>query len=98
MPIIAYRAKQSTDTAGTGTLVLNGASSNARSFQAAFGAATRRIQYCISWQTGFEIGLGDFDGGSPGSLTRATILASSNSGGLVALPAGTKDVFSVVDP
>jgi microcystin-dependent protein len=98
MPIIAYRAKQSTDTAGTGTLVLNGASSNARSFQGAFGAATRRIQYCISWQTGFEIGLGDFDGGSPGSLTRATILASSNSGGLVALPAGTKDVFSVVDP
>jgi len=98
MPIIAYRAKQSTDTAGTGTLVLNGASSNGRSFQAAFGAATRRIQYCISWQTGFEIGLGDFDGGSPGSLTRATILASSNSGGLVALPAGTKDVFSVVDP
>ena len=98
MPIIAYRAKQSTDTAGTGTLVLNGASSNARSFQAAFGAAARRIQYCIQWSTGFEIGYGDFDGGSPGSLTRATILASSNSGGLVALPAGTKDVFSVVDP
>jgi len=98
MPIIAYRAKQSTDTAGTGTLVLNGASSNARSLQAAFGAATRRIQYCIQWSTGFEIGYGDFDGGSPGSLTRATILASSNSGGLVALPAGTKDVFSVVDP
>jgi microcystin-dependent protein len=61
-------------------------------------SVTRRIQYGISWQTGFEIGLGDFDGGSPGSLTRATILASSNSGGLVALPAGTKDVFSVVDP
>jgi microcystin-dependent protein len=98
MPIIAYRAKQSTDTAGTGTLVLSAAASNARSFQAAFGAAARRIQYCIQWSTGFEIGYGDFDGGSPGSLTRATILASSNSGGLVALPAGTKDVFSVVDP
>jgi microcystin-dependent protein len=98
MPIIAYRAKQSTDTAGTGTLVLSAAASNARSLQAAFGAAARRIQYCIQWSTGFEIGYGDFDGGSPGSLTRATILASSNSGGLVALPAGTKDVFSVVDP
>jgi len=98
MPIIAYRAKQSTDTAGTGTLVLSAAASNARSFQVAFGAAARRIQYCIQWSTGFEIGYGDFDGGSPGSLTRATILASSNSGGLVALPAGTKDVFSVVDP
>ena len=98
MPIIAYRAKQSSETAGTGTLVLSPAASNARSFQVAFGAAARRIQYCIQWSTGFEIGYGDFDGGSPGSLTRATILASSNAGGLVALPAGTKDVFSVVDP
>ncbi|MCA3335758.1 MAG: hypothetical protein INF55_13380, partial [Roseomonas sp.] len=58
MPIIAYRAKQSTDTAGTGTLVLSAAASNARSFQAAFGAAARRIQYCIQWSTGFEIGYG----------------------------------------
>jgi microcystin-dependent protein len=98
MPIIAYRAKQSSETAGTGTLVLSPAASNARSFQAAFGAAARRIQYCIQWSTGFEIGYGDFDGGSPGSLTRATILASSNAGGLVSLPAGTKDVFCVVDP
>ena len=98
MPIIAYRAKQSTETAGTGTLVLSPAASNARSFQAAFGAAARRIQYCIQWSTGFEIGYGDFDGGSPGALTRATILASSNAGGLVSLPAGTKDVFCVVDP
>ncbi|MCA3377154.1 MAG: tail fiber protein [Roseomonas sp.] len=54
--------------------------------------------YAISWSTGFEIGLGDFDGGSPGSLTRATVLASSNSGALVTLPAGTKDVFAVFDP
>jgi microcystin-dependent protein len=98
MPIIAYRAKQSSETAGTGTLVLSPAASNARSFQAAFGAGSRRIQYCIQWSTGFEIGYGDFDGGSPGALTRATILASSNAGGLVSLPAGTKDVFCVVDP
>ena len=98
MPIIAYRAKQSSETAGTGTLVLSPAASNARSFQATFGAASRRIQYCIQWSTGFEIGYGDFDGGSPGALTRATILASSNAGGLVSLPAGTKDVFCVVDP
>jgi microcystin-dependent protein len=98
MPIIAYRAKQSSETAGTGTLVLSPAASNARSFQVAFGAASRRIQYCIQWSTGFEIGYGDFDGGSPGSLTRVTILASSNAGGLVSLPAGTKDVFCVVDP
>jgi hypothetical protein len=54
--------------------------------------------YCISWATGFEIGLGDFDGGTPGNLTRATVLASSNAGALVALPGGTKDVFAVFDP
>ncbi len=98
MPIPAFRAKQSTDTSGTGTLVLNAAATNARSFNAAFGASARRIMYCISWATGFEIGYGDFDGGTPGSLTRATVLASSNAGSLVTLPAGTKDVFAVFDP
>jgi hypothetical protein len=98
MPIPAFRAKQSTDTDGTGTLVLNAAATNARSFNAAFGASARRIMYCISWSTGFEIGYGDFDGGTPGSLTRATVLASSNAGSLVTLPAGTKDVFAVFEP
>jgi hypothetical protein len=98
MPIPAFRAKQSTDTAGTGTLVLNAAATNARSFNAAFGASARRIMYCISWSTGFEIGYGDFDGSTPGSLTRATVLASSNAGSLVTLSAGTKDVFAVFEP
>jgi hypothetical protein len=98
MPLPAYRAKQSTDTAGTGTIVLNAAASNARSFAAAFGASSRRVMYAISWSTGYEIGLGDFNGGTPGSLTRATVLLSSNSNALVSLPAGTKDVFAVFEP
>jgi hypothetical protein len=98
MPIPAYRAKQSTNTTGTGTIVLNAADTNARNFSAAYGASSRRVMYAISWATGFEIGLGDFDGGAPGNLTRATVLASSNAGALVTLPAGTKDVFAVFDP
>jgi hypothetical protein len=98
MPIPAYRAKQSTNTTGTGTIVLAAAETNARNFSAAYGASSRRIMYAISWSTGFEIGLGDFDGGTPGNLTRATVLASSNAGALVTLPAGTKDVFAVFDP
>lgn len=98
MPILPYRAKQSTNTTGTGTIVLNAADTNARNFSAAYGASSRRILYAISWSTGFEIGLGDFDGGTPGNLTRATVLASSNAGALVTLPAGTKDVFAVFDP
>jgi hypothetical protein len=98
MPIPAYRAKQSTNTTGTGTIVLAAAETNARNFSAAYGASSRRIMYAISWANGFEIGLGDFDGGTPGNLTRATVLASSNAGALVTLPAGTKDVFAVFDP
>jgi hypothetical protein len=98
MPIPAYRAKQSTNTTGTATVVLNAAETNARNFSAAYGASSRRILYMIQWATGFELGLGDFDGGTPGSLTRATVLASSNAGALVTLPAGTKDVFAVFDP
>jgi hypothetical protein len=98
MPIPAYRAKQSTNTTGTGTIVLNAADTNARNFSAAYGASSRRILYMIAWQTGYEFGLGDFDGGTPGNLTRATVLASSNAGALVTLPAGTKDVFAVFDP
>jgi hypothetical protein len=98
MPLAAYRAKQSTDTTGTGTIVLNAAASNAQSFAAAFGASSRRVMYGIGWSTGYEIGLGDFNGGSPGSLTRATVLRSSNANALVSLPAGTKDVFAVFEP
>jgi hypothetical protein len=98
MPIPAYRAKQSTNTTGTGTVVLNAAETNARNFSAAFGASSRRILYMIQWATGFEFGLGDFDGGTPGNLTRATVLASSNAGALVTLPGGSKDVFAVFDP
>jgi len=98
MPIPAYRAKQSTNTTGTGTIVLAAADTNARNFSAAYGASSRRVLYMIAWQTGYEMGLGDFDGGTPGNLTRATVLASSNAGALVTLPGGTKDVFAVFDP
>ena len=98
MPIPAYRAKQSTDTNGPGTIVLNAAGTNAQNFSAAFGASSRRVMYGIQWATGFEIGYGDFDGGTPGNLTRATVIKSSNANALVTLPSGTKDVFAVFDP
>jgi microcystin-dependent protein len=98
MPILGYRTQQSTDTTGTGPLALNAAASAMRGFQGTFGSTARRVLYCISWATGFEIGHGQFDGGSPGALTRATVLASSNAGNPVALPAGTKDVFAVLEP
>lgn len=98
MPILAWRTAQSTSTTGTGTLALNAAASGRRSFQAAFGVSSIRVGYVISGATFYEIGLGDFDGGAPGTLTRAVVLASSNAGALVSLPAGTADVFAYLDP
>jgi hypothetical protein len=98
MPISALRVQQSTSTTGTGTIALNAAASGRRSYQDAYGAGGARVPYVISGASCFEIGYGDFDGGSPGSLTRATVLASSNSGSLVSLPAGTADVFPLIQP
>lgn len=93
MAIAPLRAKQTTTTTGTGTLALLAAGAGERSFQAALGNSAVITPYVISGSGFFEIGLGSYDGASPGSLTRATILASSNSGSAVSLPAGTADVF-----
>ena len=98
MPILSWRCHQSTSTAGTGTLALNGAAAGRRSFQQAFGAGSRRVPYVIQGTNFFELGHGDFDGGDPGTLARSAVLASSSGGGLVALPSGTADVFSWIDP
>ena len=98
MPIPAWRAAQTTSTTGTGTLVLNAAPTGRRAFQVAFGAGSSRIGYVIQGTNFWEVGLGDFDGASPGNLTRVTVLASSNSNALVSLPAGTADVFAFLDP
>jgi hypothetical protein len=87
------RAKQTTTTTGTGTLTLIAPTSGRfRSFSAALGGSAVTL-YAIDFATGYEIGIGTFDGGTPGTLTRATVLASSNGGALVTLPAGTHDVF-----
>jgi hypothetical protein len=87
------RAKQTTTTTGTGTLTLIAPTSGRfRSFLAALGGAAVTL-YALDYGTGYEIGIGTYDGGTPGTLTRATVLASSNGGSLVSLPAGTTDVF-----
>ncbi len=98
MPILAWRTQQTSNTTGTGTLVLNAAPAGRRSFQAGFGAGAIRVGYVISGASFFEVGYGGYDGGSPGTLTRATVTASSNAGALVSLPVGTVDVFPFLDP
>jgi hypothetical protein len=98
MPLFPYRAAQPTDTTGTGTLTLNAASASRRSFNAALGASARIGRFVASLGDNWEAFVGSYNGASPGTLTRATVLASSAGGSPVSFGAGTKDVLYASGP
>lgn len=87
------RVKQTSTTTGVGTLTLIAASSQFQSFNAVFGAGPVKAFYAISGASYFEVGIGTFTN-SGGTLSRDTVLASSNGGSLVSLPVATHDVFA----
>ncbi len=97
MAIPQYRGKQTTATTGTGTLTLDAAAANLRSMQVALGSSAVKARFVISSATGYEVFVGTYDGASPGTITRDTVIASSNAGALVNWGAGTKDVFVLPD-
>jgi hypothetical protein len=90
--VVRDRVKETTTTAGTGTVTLLGAATGFQSFSAIGNA--NNTYYCIAGQTGseWEVGIGTYTS-SGTTLSRDTVLASSNSGSLVNFSAGTKDVF-----
>lgn len=90
--VVADRVKETTTTAGTGTITLLGASTGFQSFSAVGNG--NNTYYCIAEQTGsgWEVGIGTYTA-SGTTLSRDTVLASSASGAKVSFPAGTKDVF-----
>jgi hypothetical protein len=88
---LADRVMETSTTTGTGTLTLAGAKTGYRTFAAGLGSASVETHYCITDGTDWEVGIGVFNGTS--TLTRATILASSNSNNAVNWGAGTRDVF-----
>lgn len=90
--VVADRVKETTTTAGTGTITLAGASSGYQSFAAIGNGNT--TYYTIAGQTGsqWEVGIGTYTS-SGTTLSRDTVLASSSSGNKVDFSAGTKDVF-----
>jgi hypothetical protein len=90
--VLADRVKETTTTTGTGTVTLLGASTGYQSFAAIGNANT--TYYTIAGQTTseWEVGIGTYTS-SGTTLSRDTVLASSNSGSLVTFSAGTKDVF-----
>ena len=90
--VLADRVKETTTTAGTGTVTLLGASTGYQSFSAIGNSNT--TYYTIAGQTSseWEVGIGTYTA-SGTTLARTTVISSSNAGALVNFSAGTKDVF-----
>ena len=90
--VLADRVKETTTTTGTGTVTLLGASTGFQSFAAVGNGNT--TYYTIAGQTGseWEVGIGTYTSAGT-TLSRTTVISSSNSGSLVSFSAGTKDVF-----
>jgi hypothetical protein len=90
--IVKDRVQEISTTVGTGTLTLGGATLGFQSFAAIGNGNT--TYYAISDPvTGdWEVGIGTYTS-SGTTLSRDTVLSSSNSGSLVSFAAGTKNVF-----
>jgi hypothetical protein len=88
--VLKDRVQETTTTTGTGTVTLDGAVSGFQSFSAIGNSNT--CYYAIVGGTEWEVGLGTYTS-SGTTLSRDTILESSNSGSAVNFSAGTKNVF-----
>ena len=90
--VIKDRVKETTTTAGTGTVTLAGAVSGFQGFSAV-GNGNSTYYVISDPATGdWEVGIGTYTA-SGTTLSRTTVLSSSNAGALVPFAAGTKDVF-----
>jgi hypothetical protein len=90
--VLADRVRETSTTTGTGTITLAGAVYGYQSFSAVGNA--NQTYYTIFDQTSgaWEVGIGTYTS-SGTTLSRTTVLSSSNGGALVPFGAGTKDVF-----
>ena len=88
--VINDRVKETSTTTGTGTLTLDGAVSGFETFSSAIGNTNTTYYAIVNGNGEFEVGLGTV---GAGTLSRDTIISSSNSDAAVNFSAGTKDVF-----
>jgi len=88
------RVKETSTTTGTGTFDLAGAETGFESFVSGVGNGNQTY-YAISndGTAEFEVGVGTVTDAATDTLSRDTIISSSNSDALVDFSAGTKTVF-----
>ena len=89
--VVKDRVKETTTTTGTGAITLAGAVAGFQSFSGVLSDSDTTYYAIVHRDTTeFEVGLGTY---SSSTLTRTTVLESSNSGSAVSFTAGTKDIF-----
>lgn len=90
--VLADRVRETTTTTGTGTVTLAGVVTGFQSFSAIGNGNTTYYTIAGQGNSEWEVGIGTYSS-SGTTLSRTTVLSSSNSGSLVNFSAGTKDVF-----
>ena len=90
--VVKDRVKVSTATTGTGTLTLGAAAVGFQDFSVIGDGNTTYYTITDVASGEWEVGIGTYDS-TGDTLTRDTVLASSNSGNLLDLGSGDKDVF-----
>jgi hypothetical protein len=90
--IVKDRVREITSTTGTGTITLTAAVVGFQSFSV-IGDGNQTYYTIVDAATGaFEVGIGTYTA-SGTTLSRDTVLESSNANALVSFSSGTKDVF-----
>lgn len=84
------RIRETSTTTGTGDLTLNGTLQGFRTFGSVL-ASGDTTWYVAAFGGEWEVGVGTFT--APATLSRTTVLSSSNGTSLVDFSAGSKDVF-----
>lgn len=90
--VLKDRVKETSTTAGTGTLTLAGAVSGFQAFSAVGNGNTTYYAIVDAATGDWEVGIGTYTA-SGTTLSRDTVLSSSASGSLVTFAANSKDVF-----
>lgn len=92
--VFAPRVKETTETTSTGTYSLAGSANGFQGFVAGIGN-TNTTWYCCTDDINWEIGIGTVTDSSPDTLSRDTIVMSTNNNAAVNWGSGSKNIFCV---